>query len=354
MTLPRRTPSPIAAQQMLPLWSALEVLQGARRAGRADAALLARIGVPAGARGDAAHPIPIADFSRALRRLSRELRDEFFGLGPQPVPLGSLAVVMRQLVACATLGEALPLGLQLYRRIHPPLPLRLRLDGDTARLEVHGLASADRAFACMLLYGALSIARWLVGQMLPLRWAHMASAAPDPRWPADDPFFGAPTTYGQPLAAIGFDAAWLHRPVVQGRDTLPAFLRDAPGNLMRPHAAAPSVIDRVRLRLHRCAPEQPPPSLTELARSLGVSPRSLRRRLQDQGLSYRQLKDEARRDIALQWLAASNLPLTEIGDRLGFSDPSTFHRAFRRWTGSAPGEFRRGAAAAAPQAGSTS
>ena len=341
--------------QTLPLWSALEVLQGARCAGYADAALLDRLGVPAAARGDAQRAVPIPVFSAALRRLSRELRDEFFGLGRQPVPPGTLALVMRQLLPCATLGEALPLGLRLYRLIHPPLPLRLRLDGDTARLEVRGAADDDRAFACMLLYGALSIARWLVGEMLPLRWAHMASPAQDPRWPADEPFFGAPTTYGQALPAIGFDAAWLHKPVVQGRDTLAAFLRAAPGNVMRPHAARPSVIDRVQLCLRQCPPEQPPPSLPALAQSLGVSPRSLRRRLQDQGLSYRHLKDEARRDIALEWLARSDLPLTEIGERLGFSDPSTFHRAFRRWTGSAPGAFRRGAAAAgAAQAGITS
>ena len=58
MTLPRRAPPPTSAAQTLPLWSALEVLHGARRAGHADDALLARIGVPAGARGDAAHPIP--------------------------------------------------------------------------------------------------------------------------------------------------------------------------------------------------------------------------------------------------------------------------------------------------------
>jgi AraC-like DNA-binding protein len=73
---------------------------------------------------------------------------------------------------------------------------------------------------------------------------------------------------------------------------------------------------------------------------LGLSTATLRRRLDAEGAAWGPLKDAVRRDLALQLLAEGRLPVAEVAARLGFEDASTFYRAFRKWTGEAPGAWR--------------
>jgi AraC-like DNA-binding protein len=82
------------------------------------------------------------------------------------------------------------------------------------------------------------------------------------------------------------------------------------------------------------------PSLEDVGKALGITPQMLRRRLQDEGQGYQAIKDDLRRDIAIEYLARPDLTLIDIANLLGFSEPSTFHRAFKKWTGVAPGEYR--------------
>ena len=70
------------------------------------------------------------------------------------------------------------------------------------------------------------------------------------------------------------------------------------------------------------------------------SPATLRRRLETEGSTWQQLKDAVRRELSMQLLAERDLTVDEIADRLGFNDASTFYRAFRKWTGQAPGAWR--------------
>ena len=82
------------------------------------------------------------------------------------------------------------------------------------------------------------------------------------------------------------------------------------------------------------------PSLIQVADHVGMSPRTLKRRLSDKGASFRELVQELQKDVALEYLKNSNKSLSEITFLTGFSDPSAFNRAFKRWTGQAPSSFR--------------
>ena len=77
------------------------------------------------------------------------------------------------------------------------------------------------------------------------------------------------------------------------------------------------------------------------ASRLATSARTLQRRLREEKTSYGELLDSCRRDIAVQLLADRNLAIYEIAFMLGYSEPSTFQRAFRRWEGVSPRVFRR-------------
>lgn len=83
------------------------------------------------------------------------------------------------------------------------------------------------------------------------------------------------------------------------------------------------------------------PTLTEVARELAMSDRNLQRALRDDGTTYQKVVDELRRDLALSHLANPQTSAGQVGFLLGFSEPSAFHRAFRRWTGKAPHAYRR-------------
>lgn len=82
------------------------------------------------------------------------------------------------------------------------------------------------------------------------------------------------------------------------------------------------------------------PSRTKAAQALGLSPRTLARRMQAQQLDFSTLVDQARRDAALQAVAETRQALADIGQSLGFAEPSTFWRAFKRWTGQTPAQWR--------------
>ena len=79
----------------------------------------------------------------------------------------------------------------------------------------------------------------------------------------------------------------------------------------------------------------------ELAEREHVSSRTLIRKLRDEGLTYQQLLDRVREDLACWWLLHSDMSVEAIADRLGYQDTSNFSRTFRRWVGMTPSEFQR-------------
>lgn len=82
-------------------------------------------------------------------------------------------------------------------------------------------------------------------------------------------------------------------------------------------------------------------TLEEVARDLNMAPRSLRRRLEDEGLSFRGIVDETRQLLATQMLASTTMKLDELALQLGYADTASFTRAFRRWFNQSPGEYRK-------------
>ena len=83
------------------------------------------------------------------------------------------------------------------------------------------------------------------------------------------------------------------------------------------------------------------PTVETVARQLGTTPRTLQRRLRDEETSFQQVLDEVRREVALTHMRSRRATIDEVAFLLGFEKPNSFHRAFKRWTGVTPGEFRR-------------
>jgi AraC-like DNA-binding protein len=81
-------------------------------------------------------------------------------------------------------------------------------------------------------------------------------------------------------------------------------------------------------------------NIDEIAAHLGTSLRTLNRRLPSEGMSYQSIIDDVRRTLAMEYLERAALSVEEVCARVGFSDPSNFRKAFRKWTGRSPSHFR--------------
>jgi AraC-like DNA-binding protein len=154
-------------------------------------------------------------------------------------------------------------------------------------------------------------------------------------------YFGAALQFSQPVTQILFPARILELPMRAADTTLgEVLLRQAEELLARQPTASDSWTDRVRgLVYERFGREDT--RLEALARQLSVSARSLQRRLSDEGTSLAAIEDEVRQALARRYVADPSLGLAEVAYLLNFSDLSGFYRAFRRWTGKTPVEFRR-------------
>jgi AraC-like DNA-binding protein len=128
--------------------------------------------------------------------------------------------------------------------------------------------------------------------------------------------------------------------VVQDEHTLKEFLRTAPENILVKYKKSKSLTARIRRRLRQLLPGDLP-ECEVIAEELHLTSATLRRRLADEGESYQSIKDHLRRDLAIGYLSHSERSVLDIALELGFAERSAFHRAFRKWTGTSPGEFRR-------------
>ena len=287
------------------------------------------------------------------RNIALVLDDEFFGQDSRRMKAGSFAMLCHLIIDCKTLGKALARSLRFYGLILDDISATLERDAKEARLILHektARASSQRVFAhellLMLLYG---VSCWLVGRRIPILRSEFSYA--EPKHSAEyRVMYCADLYFNRPNTVIAFEASYLDLRVVQNDDSLKEFLRTAPENILLKYKNGSSLTARVRRRLRQCLPGEVL-DLDELAGELSMTPAAIRHRLQKEGTSYQSIKDQLRRDLAITYLTHSSRAVLDIALELGFSERSAFHRAFRKWTGASPGEFRRGARVWDPQRG---
>jgi len=150
-------------------------------------------------------------------------------------------------------------------------------------------------------------------------------------------FLGCPLHDGADQDTVWFDDALLERPLPSANPHLSTVNEQIIASYLRLlQQDWPSlVVSQIILQMPDQAVSQ-----HSVAAALNLSTRTLQRRLSDAGVSFRDLLQQARRELAIQYIRHSDLPILEIGYRLGFSEPANFTRAFRQWTGEAPGRYR--------------
>ena len=143
-------------------------------------------------------------------------------------------------------------------------------------------------------------------------------------------------------AVVVFDAEQLELPVTARDDTLCHYL-DEHAAVILEHLASSTLVERVQRVLWDQLSEGRP-ALQSVASALGMSARTLQRRLKEEEVSFAERLDTFRERMAGMLLARRDLAIYEVAFLLGYSDPSTFFRAFRRWKGVSPRQFREAVA----------
>lgn len=152
--------------------------------------------------------------------------------------------------------------------------------------------------------------------------------------------FRCPIVFGARENELFFDSKYLDLPIIKADPTLCAVLDRHAEDLLQKYPREDSLVERVRTIL-KDELNGGDASLESVARQLGLSERSLQRKLRAAGASHHELLDQMRRDLAMKYLREPKMAVCEVAYLLGFSESSAFHRAFKRWTGMAPNEFRR-------------
>jgi AraC-like DNA-binding protein len=319
-----------------------QIVQGALQRGLDVNALLLRAGISPSLLDSPLSRVTQGQYAALMLVLRRVTRDELWGLCRRPLKLGSFVQSCRMLVHCRTLGEALTQGFQFYHLMLDDFVPRMHISQGvvsvrlTPRVEhTPQLAYAKRTFA----FFSYGLACWLVARRIPLLDVIYPEA--DAQYTSDaGRLFQAPLRFERDSMGFRFDASWLDLPVVQTPQSLAEFLRQAPASLIIKYRDQTSLTERIR-RLLRRSLAQELPSLDDVGHALAMTPQTLRRRLRDEGQGYQSIKDDLRRDVAIEYLSQPDLTLLDIANRLGFSEASTFHRAFKAWTGVSPGAYRQ-------------
>ncbi|MDK9499377.1 AraC family transcriptional regulator [Streptomyces katrae] len=318
------------------------VLAGARRAGFDLVPLLQEAQIPPLLLGDDRARVTPAQFARLFRALYRTTQDEFLGLSAVPSRPGTFAMMCHACLGCRDLGAAVERAAAFYGLFPGGPELALESGGGQARFTVRNDFDGDEErflTECVLAIWH-RLCSWLVGRRIPLVQAAFAYPPP-PHRDEYDALFDCPVRFAAGRTEAVFDARWLTAPLVRDEAALDAMLRRAPFDLLSRPEYGTTVAEQVRRTLTRRLCGSPRlPELGEVAARLAVSPATLRRRLRQEGTSFQQLKDDVRRDAAIAGLAEGGEPIAELAARLGFSEDTAFHRAFRRWTGTTPGAYR--------------
>ncbi|ROS04608.1 AraC-like DNA-binding protein [Sinobacterium caligoides] len=275
--------------------------------------------------------------------------------------LSNYRLILMSMVEAKTLGDAIIRLTGFFRRLGADgSQCRLITNGDTATLrfdyarpisdEQH-LWSAEMFSMDRLnwLPGTLGIiinlwiwhrfCSWLIGDYLPPTKVSVQTPCSGSKAAGYQALFNNAISFAEEGCSISFDARFLQRSIVQNEKSTAQLLSTFPYELIIVDQKYASIEQRIRSMIGNDF-SRPMPAAETIAERLSIGVATLHRRLQKQGTSYQTIKDQCRFQAAQDFLHDGETPIKIIAQQLNYSDVSTFHRAFKKWSGLSPAQFR--------------
>jgi len=287
--------------------------------------------------------IPSVDFARVLDETARVTGDDCFGLhfGERfhPKDIGPLVYVV---LNSPTIAVALD-NVARYLRVHNEAAhVSFTIDEKWGYLR-HVLAipaELRRQHNEYSLTVGLGTIRLLAGS----EWAPIEvqfEHKPPPETREYVRVFGAPVSFDRPANAFVVEREFCERQVPAADARLYPILKRYLDRDLDEMPPADDLLGAVRKAIGESMTHGDP-TLTQIGTKIAIAPRTLQRRLKDQGADFKKLVDDIRRRFALRYLRDRGNTLTEVAYLLGYAEVSAFNRAFKRWTRATPSEYRRG------------
>ncbi|MBL0282415.1 MAG: AraC family transcriptional regulator ligand-binding domain-containing protein [Zoogloea sp.] len=303
---------------------------------------------------DTASRVPVNRYATLYNRIIADLDDEAFGLFDTRMRPGSFEFLCRGMLGAPSLADSLDRARRFLSIVLPDLAVSIERSVDRAELRITEaaplMAGPDdpaRVFAFEWLLRLIhSLSCWLVGRGLALDSVDFPFSRPAH---ADDytlVYTERSSFVGGSRLTARFNATLLDLPIRRDEAALASFLEGAPGRISMLYRRDRATVLRVRDLIRDALPASL--SQDEVAKRLHMSPRTLHRRLDEEGASFRSIKEALRRDIALARLTKTRQPIARVAADLGYADTSAFYRAFTSWTGLSPERYRKQLANSAP------
>jgi len=278
-------------------------------------------------------------FSRAWELAVAKTGDPAIGLTPPTHPLNSLGVLSHVVLSAPNVQSALHAISRFTHLVSPTATIDLKHEGDRCYLLLT-IASGRRPvpsqrydfYSTVLLHGM----HWITGrQIKPIAFHHPGPEPADAqRW---RDAFGCPVVFGASSCTIELQVSDLSLPIPTADQTVADLCERIATQVAEQQGGSVSIRVRQALMKHLSKGD---PRRETMASMLCMSERTLQRRLTEEGTSFAELVDEVRREMAQRYFQHSDFSPTEITFALGFSDPSNFYRACKRWFGRSPSTMR--------------
>lgn len=284
-------------------------------------------------------PVPtmVALLERARRLTGEPALGLYTGLHTRATLYGHLGFAV---MSASTIREAIEVSIRFGPIVTTALTVRFREDKRVASLIVDEHADFGTVRDIVListLVALLQVSRSLTGRELTTSTAEFA--LPEPSYRARLEVAGLRMRFGRPVNRLTFDARSLDLPYMMADPVAMKLASEQCQRELDSLGLNAGVTERVRALISR--PEGGFRGLEEVAATLNRSVRTLKRQLGAEGVSFSSLRDRQLCDRAMDLLRSPDRSLAEIATRVGYSNVTNFERAFHRWTGSTPAEFRR-------------
>ncbi len=340
---PDTTPAPTlsGADQGVFLSYAKTLVDYLREKGHDADRLLADTRLKAADLEDSERSIPTALYVELWRRAEQLTGDGVIGLHVgQVVRPGKYGILGYAMMACENLREALLRQKRYQDLVGKAGRSELMVEGERAELRWYSsMAALSRQIGEEHVASWVAFARWMLGpdrNPVEILFEHSA-----PQTTGElETFFRCPLKFSQPYTAIAFPAALLAAPIKDNDPAVRKLLDSHAENLLLTRTGSPDdpvrdIRDSISRNLVKGVP-----AIETVAEHMKMHVRTLQRRLGDQHLTYKQVVDDVRCSLALQHIRDPKLSLLDIAFLLGFAEQSSFQRAFKRWTGKPPGQYR--------------
>ena len=288
---------------------------------------------------------PVESVAKLYAGIGLALNDEFMGFTKHPIKVGTFSLMAEWVSRSRTLEELLEKGIRFYNQITSELSMSLEVKDEHVYLTTeftHPELDFEHFYIEYWHVIWHRFASWYIGKPIKLLTAYINYAPIDRA--EFELLYRCPTNQKSKFNRLVFHKKYLQAPLVKTQRDLDIFLNRAPIDLL----TIPGEDDSLTAQINQLIEPRninavntiSLPNSKEISAQLNISEQTLRRKLNLEGTSYQQIKDELRHNLANKLLASNTMTIKKISELLCFSEPRAFTRAYKQWSGICPKEFK--------------